>query len=227
MGFSKMMELLQVKNNGKIVLCNNGGFYIAVGQDAVLLNRLLKLRVSCFKPKICKIGFPIASLEKYIDMIQQKGYSYIVYYFNKEQVELEVLLEYSGKNKNTITDSNINCFVCKHKMDIAKYFDNIDKSILLTILKKKIKDKEVLWLLEEILFAQPREKGLEIGNYTSQMFANIYLNEIDQYIKHELKVKYYCRYLDDTVLMVKTKQEAKGALEKIKIFLKENLRIRM
>ena len=109
------------------------------------------------------------------------------------------------------------------KMDIAKYFDNINKNILFNILKKKIKDKDLLWLLNEILYAQKREKGLEIGNYTSQMFANIYLNEIDQYIKHKLKIKYYCRYLDDSVLLVKTKQEAKQALEKITIFLKENL----
>ena len=76
------------------------------------------------------------------------------------------------------------------KMDVSKYFDNIDKQTLLKILKRKIKDKDVIWLLEEIIYAQKRPKGLEIGNYTSQMFANIYLNEVDQYIKHKLKIKY-------------------------------------
>ena len=50
------------------------------------------------------------------------------------------------------------------KMDIAKYFDNIHKEILLNILKKKILDNDLLWLIEEILYAQKREKGLEIGN---------------------------------------------------------------
>ena len=113
------------------------------------------------------------------------------------------------------------------KMDVAKYFDNINKSILLKILERKIKDKELMWLIRKILFAQKREKGLEIGNYTSQMFANIYLNEVDQYIKHELKIKYYCRYLDDSVAIVKTKKEAKEALEKIKIFLKVNLELEL
>ena len=113
------------------------------------------------------------------------------------------------------------------KMDIAKYFDNINKNILLDILKRKIKDKNLLWLIEQILFAQSREKGLEIGNYTSQMFANIYLNEIDQYIKHKLKIKCYCRYLDDSLLMVKTKQEAKEALEKIKQFLSKKLELEL
>lgn len=113
------------------------------------------------------------------------------------------------------------------KMDIAKYFDNINKNILLNILKRKIRDKDLIWLIKEILFAQKREKGLEIGNYTSQMFANIYLNEVDQYIKHQLKIKYYCRYLDDSVLMVKTKKEAKEVLEKIKQFLKKSLELKL
>jgi len=113
------------------------------------------------------------------------------------------------------------------KMDIAKYFDNIDKSILFNIINRKIKDRKLLWLIKEILYAQPREKGLEIGNYTSQMFANIYLNEVDQYIKHELKIKYYCRYLDDSIVIVQTKQEAKEALSKIQEFLKDNLKLEL
>ena len=113
------------------------------------------------------------------------------------------------------------------KMDVAKYFDNIDKNILCNILKRKIQDENLLWLIKEILYAQKREKGLEIGNYTSQMFANIYLNEVDQYIKHKLKIKYYCRYLDDSIVIVKTKQEAKQALEKIEEFLKNNLELKL
>ena len=49
--------------------------------------------------------------------------------------------------------------------------------------------------------------GIPIGNYTSQFFANIYLNELDQYIKRKLKIKYYVRYMDDFVLLARTKQE--------------------
>ena len=59
------------------------------------------------------------------------------------------------------------------------------------------------------------------------MFANIYLNEVDQYIKHQLKIKYYCRYLDDSILFVQTKREAKDALEKIKKFLAVNLELEL
>lgn len=61
--------------------------------------------------------------------------------------------------------------------------------------------------------------GLEIGNYTSQLFANMYLNEVDQYVKKELGIKYYFRYLDDSVLLVSSKEEAKYCLSKIKEFL--------
>lgn len=113
------------------------------------------------------------------------------------------------------------------KTDVAQYFNSIDKQILISILQRKIKDKKLIWLINEILYAQKREKGIEIGNYTSQIFANIYLNEVDQYIKHELKVKYYVRYLDDSILIVETKEEAKKFLELIKVFLKEKLKLEL
>lgn len=59
------------------------------------------------------------------------------------------------------------------------------------------------------------------------MFANIYLNEVDQYIKHTLKVQFYCRYLDDSIVIVKTKKEAKEILNKIQVFLRENLELEL
>ena len=113
------------------------------------------------------------------------------------------------------------------KTDVAHYFNSIDKQILINILKKKIKDYKLIWLINEILYAQKRDKGIEIGNYTSQFFANIYLNEVDQYIKKELKVKYYVRYLDDSILIVQTKEEAKRLLELIRKFLKEKLELEL
>lgn len=71
------------------------------------------------------------------------------------------------------------------------------------------------------------KKDWKYGNYTSQMFANIYLNEVDQFIKHKLHIKYYCRYLDDSVVLVKTKKEAIYALEQIKEFLQYNLKLEL
>ncbi len=109
------------------------------------------------------------------------------------------------------------------KMDVTKYFQNIDKRILWSILKRKIKDRKLLWLTREILLSTEGMKGLPLGNYTSQMFANIYLNELDQYAKHNLKCKYYFRYMDDIVILSENKQDAQDILNKITIFLKENL----
>ena len=109
------------------------------------------------------------------------------------------------------------------KMDIAKYFQNINKNILYNILLRKIKDENLVWLTKEILYSTEGKTGIPIGNYTSQVFANIYLNELDQYVKHNLKVKYYYRYMDDAICLLKTKEEAKDKLDKIKQFLAENL----
>ncbi len=113
------------------------------------------------------------------------------------------------------------------KMDVKKYFDNINKNILYEILKRKIKDRKLMWLIKEIIYSNEGEKGLPIGNYTSQMFANIYLNEMDQYIKHELHCKWYFRYMDDAIILVKTKKQAKEIWEKIQLFLKEKLELEL
>ena len=69
--------------------------------------------------------------------------------------------------------------------------------------------------------------GIPIGNYTSQYFANIYLNELDQFVKHTLHIKYYVRYMDDFVILLKTKQECKNVLNTITKFLKNNLSLEL
>lgn len=111
------------------------------------------------------------------------------------------------------------------KMDVTKYFQNIDKRILWDILKRKIKDRKLLWLTRQILLSTEGMVGLPLGNYTSQMFANIYLNELDQYAKHQLKCKYYFRYMDDVVILCRDKEEAKERLEKISAFLEDKLKL--
>lgn len=113
------------------------------------------------------------------------------------------------------------------KMDVAKYFQNVDRKILVEILKRKIKDERLMNLVYKIIYSSEGEKGLPIGNYTSQTFANIYLNEVDQYIKHKLKCKYYFRYMDDSLVLVKTKKEAVEILNKIRNFLNENLKLQL
>lgn len=129
MGFSKMMELLQQKNKGKIVFCNTGNFYIAIGKDAVLLNNLIDLKLSCLKQEICKVGFPINALEKYTELIAEKEYSYIVYFFNQEKEELEIIMQYEGKNNNEIKENRINCYTCAHCTNAYKKIDKYISSV--------------------------------------------------------------------------------------------------
>ena len=112
------------------------------------------------------------------------------------------------------------------KCDIKKYFYSIDKNILLNILKKYIKDNDLIDF-SKILIYDGEEVGIPIGNYTSQFFANIYLNELDQYVKHILKVHYYLRFMDDFILLVKDKEEAKILLKKISIFINNELKLEL
>ena len=111
------------------------------------------------------------------------------------------------------------------KMDVAKYFQNIDKRILWNIIKRKIKDRKLLWLTKVILMSKEGMTGLPLGNYTSQMFANIYLNELDQYAKHVLKCKNYFRYMDDIVIICENKTIAKNNLKMLSEFAKTNLKL--
>ena len=113
------------------------------------------------------------------------------------------------------------------KMDVKKYFQNVDKEILFSIINRKIKDEKLLWLTKEILDSRKGDKGIPIGNYSSQIYANIYLNEVDRYIKNVLRVKYYFRYMDDSVILYKDKAELKIILLKIKEFLSEKLELEL
>ena len=107
--------------------------------------------------------------------------------------------------------------------DIRKFFFSINRNKLYEILKRKIKDKKLLELTYLFIFDNEDSASIPIGNYTSQYFGNIYLNELDWYIKNKLKVKYYVRYLDDFIVFGRSKKECKEIKEKIGIFLKDKL----
>lgn len=92
------------------------------------------------------------------------------------------------------------------KMDVAKYFQSINKEVLLDITKRKIKDKDVIWLINQTLYNERDERGIPIGNLSSQLFGNLYYNDADQFIKHKLKVRYYFRYMDDSVILMEKKK---------------------
>jgi len=115
------------------------------------------------------------------------------------------------------------CFILK--CDIKKYFDSINQDILINLIKEKIKDENTIWLIEKII--KSFSKGLPLGNITSQLLANIYLGELDKFVKHKLKIKYYVRYCDDFVVLDENYTKLKILITAVNDFLNRNLKLRL
>ncbi len=116
------------------------------------------------------------------------------------------------------------------KADIRHYFREVDHKILAGIIGKRIKDERIIWLVERILENHPGEtkgKGMPLGNLTSQFFANVYLNEMDYFIKHGLKAKHYIRYVDDFVILHTSKSRLEKWKKQINGFLKDELKLEL
>ena len=133
------------------------------------------------------------------------------------------------------------------KLDISKYFYRIDHDILMDILRRKIDDKPLLQVLEGIVncedtkFGLPMgmdigdiafdemlaEVGLPIGNLTSQMFANLYLDQLDQFCKRQLHLHYYIRYMDDVIILHDSKKHLERVKNQIADFLAKNLHLQL
>lgn len=171
MGYCQMIELLQKKEKGKIVFCNSGNFYVAIGKDAVLLNNLIGLKVSCIKPEICKVGFPISSLEKYTEILTEKRYGFVVYYFDKEKEELTVLEKYEGENRNNLINENINCYICSKGI---KKYKKEDKYILALskLYEEEIENEENYKKIMKKL----KEKGKEKYGFKTRTRKEIAIN---------------------------------------------------
>ncbi len=142
------------------------------------------------------------------------------------------------------------CWVLK--CDIKKFFASIDHQILLNFLGEHISDKDIMWLLGNIIesfettrphpslllkgegFARPSPRGeggvrsgigLPLGNLTSQLFANVYMNRFDQWVKHKLKVQRYIRYADDFIFLSRDKNFLESSALRIQGFLQTNLKL--
>jgi len=111
------------------------------------------------------------------------------------------------------------------KCDIVKYFNSINRDILFRLIIKSIKDQSTLWLIEKIINSYT--SGLPIGNLTSQLFANIYLHELDFFVKNKLRCKYYIRYMDDFIILDVDKQKLKNNYLLIKEFVYNELKLKI
>lgn len=113
------------------------------------------------------------------------------------------------------------------KGDISKFYPSINHSILKQIIRRKIKDARVLSLLDEIIDSVETETNVPIGSYLSQWFGNLYMNELDMYVKHTLKIPGYVRYCDDFLLFGNDKRYLGECLVNIRRFLMDNLSLRL
>jgi len=113
------------------------------------------------------------------------------------------------------------------KADIKHYFQSVDRNILLNIIKRKIKCDKTNILVKLILDNFKGQKGMPLGNLTSQFFANLYLNELDYFIKYKLRIKYYIRYIDDFVILNKSSWQLQVWKEKIRNFIEISLKIEL
>jgi RNA-directed DNA polymerase len=124
-------------------------------------------------------------------------------------------------------NGKLTCYALK--MDIKRFFDTIDHQILKTLLKRKIRDEKVTQLIELIIDSFTIQKGkaagLPLGNVTSQLFANVYLHELDHFVKHVLREPHYLRYCDDFLILSTDYQHLVSILLRIQIFLNQNLRL--
>lgn len=123
MEFLEMVLKLKSIYINEIVFVSCGAFYLAVAEDAVILNKKLNLKVNCMRRNMCKVGIPKKSIEKYVEKLNKLGYSYIVLDFNKENKTLTSIYSKEGDYKQC-SIININCFECsKNKYDIKTDYE--------------------------------------------------------------------------------------------------------
>jgi len=140
----------------------------------------------------------------------------------------KALARFKAFGRQTSQNNTCTCWVLK--CDVKKFFASIDHSVLLGILSTYIRDQDILRLLQEIVFSfhsiQPG-KGLPLGNLTSQLLVNVYMNEFDQYVKHTLKAKQYLRYADDFIFLSPDKEWLKEQIPCIEKFLHDVLALHL
>jgi len=164
-------------------------------------------------------------ISKYLEQIYDQTFIYDSYSCRKDKGTHKAVNRLKQFSLKQSKNNRIN-FYCL-KCDIKKFFDSVDHRILIKILKQKIKDEDILWLIKEIIdsFQKDKNKGIPLGNLTSQYFANIYLNELDKFIKHKLKIKHYIRYTDDFVVLSINKDYSLNFIRPINDFLNNKLNL--
>ena len=154
-----------------------------------------------------------------------KSFIFDSYANRKGKGTLKAIQRFEQFKRKVSKNNSKSCLVLK--ADIKHYFENINRGILLMQIKNKIQNPNLLRLIQLILNNHQHKKGMPLGNLTSQFFANIYLDKLDQYVKHKLKVRYYIRYVDDFIIFDNSKQKLESLMININHFLIKYLEIEL
>lgn len=167
-------------------------------------------------------------------IVHQILYDYLVKLFEPDFIEHsyssrigkgthKALLQLKKFSEKIVKNNFGNCY--SMKCDARKYFDNIDHCILFDILCAKVKNEQIRLILLEVInsFHTTSGKGVPLGNVTSQIFANIYLNELDQFVLKNLKICYYIRYNDDFIFLDSDPKRVCDVAKKAVIFVQKRL----
>lgn len=162
-----------------------------------------------------------------IEPIFEKRFIFDSYANRKGKGTLKAIERFNHLQRKVTHNHHKNAFVLK--ADIRHYFDEVDHFILIEIIQRKVKDPKIIWLVKRILdnYSTSVGKGMPLGNLTSQFFANTYLNELDYFVKQELKAKHYLRYVDDFVLLHTSSTVLQKWKEDIAQFLAQRLSLKL
>jgi RNA-directed DNA polymerase len=214
-GFQYNLE----KNLFKLFADLNSGKYKHGGYSNFIVcdNKRREISVACIRDRVVH-----RLIYDYLNKIYDKTFIYDAWSCRVGKGLLGAIERTQGFLKGNFTS-----FIWK--ADIKKFFDSVDHGVLLNILKLRIKDIKTFEILKDIIFSFTAKSGgragMPIGNLTSQIFANIYLNELDHFVIHQIKPKAYLRYADDFILIESDLKKLKSFNFEIKEFLKKKLRL--
>lgn len=233
--FDKVMDLENVMNAFRLIRRGHSENYSMMKFENNLMSNILKILESIENKTYSVKGYRILTVREpkhrniyapYIEdrLVQQMLYSIIEPYLDKKMDDYSCAcrkgkgVEYARNKCQRIMRQKSSIWYVK--LDIDKYFASIDHEVLKSILRKYIKDKDVLFLLDKFIGNGFGEIGIPIGNLLSQLFANLYLNELDKFVRLKTETKYYVRYMDDFICFIDTKEKQMKLKSKFLILLK-------
>ncbi len=180
-------------------------------RDRVVHHALINILQPIFEPRFISDSYASRKNKGTLKAIQRF-----------DTFERQVTINGTRKMPSSTDDSKYILQGYVFKADIYHYFESVDHEVLLNIISRRIKDDDILWLIKQVLGNYKTDianKGMPLGNWTSQFFANIYLNELDQFVKQQLRIKYYIRYVDDFVILHNSKFTLQNYEIKIREFI--------